>query len=198
MSRFRAEQPLLFDPGFDAPEGFLFAQDFINPDEETRLLDWIGGLDFAPYRHRGFDARRQVAWFGLRYDPDEAALQNLGAIPEVLHPLRDRAAAFAGLAGDEIVHVLINRYEPGAPIGWHRDRPQFGVVVGVSLASDCLFRFRLREEDGRFRRVSVPLPRRSIYALTGAARQRWEHSIGPHPRLRYSITLRALAHRQQD
>jgi DNA oxidative demethylase len=33
--------------------------------------------------------------------------------------------------------ALVNEYPPGAPIGWHRDAPQYGIVIGISLASTC-------------------------------------------------------------
>jgi len=39
--------------------------------------------------------------------------------------------------------VLVTEYSPGAGIGWHKDRPEFEQVVGVSLLSPCLFRLRL-------------------------------------------------------
>ena len=29
-------------------------------------------------------------------------------------------------------------------MGWHRDRPQYGAIVGVSLLSDCHFKLRRR------------------------------------------------------
>ena len=36
---------------------------------------------------------------------------------------------------DDFVHVLLARYDPGAGIGWHRDRDVFEQVVGISLAT---------------------------------------------------------------
>jgi hypothetical protein len=38
--------------------------------------------------------------------------------------------------------ALINEYRPGAPIGWHRDAPQYEVVAGLSLLSACHMKFR--------------------------------------------------------
>jgi alkylated DNA repair dioxygenase AlkB len=86
--------------------------------------------------------------------------------------------------------VLINKYEPGAPIGWHRDRPVFAEVVGVSLLAPCPFRLRLRLPEGGFLRRTVTLAPRSAYLLSGPARTLWEHSIPPAEALRYSITFR--------
>ena len=49
--------------------------------------------------------------------------------------LRDRCGELAGFAGEELVEALVQRYPAGATIGWHRDAPAFGIVVGVSLRS---------------------------------------------------------------
>ena len=105
--------------------------------------------------------------------------------------MRERAAAFAGLAPDRLQHVLITEYRPGAAIGWHRDRPNFGDVVGVSLVSPCTFRMRRKREAG-WERAAMRLDRRSVYLMRGPARDDWEHSIPAVEELRYSITFRSL------
>jgi len=91
-----------------------------------------------------------------------------------------------------LVHALLIRYDPGAGIGWHRDRPQFEHVVGISLGAEAVMRFRRRREKG-FDRVAVPLPARSVYHLAGDARHAWEHSIAPMDDARWSVTFRSLA-----
>src|SRR5205814_8176353 len=62
---------------------------------------------------------------GWRYDFDDASFRPAGPLPDWLLPLREKAAAFAGFAPDAFVHVLLARYDPGAGIGWHRDRDVF-------------------------------------------------------------------------
>ena len=69
-------------------------------------------------------------------------------IPDWLLPIRTRAAAFAGLADDDLVQALLIRYDPGAGIGWHRDRPVFEHVVGLSLGAPATMRFRRRRDKG--------------------------------------------------
>ena len=101
------------------------------------------------------------------------------------------AAEFASLSESRLQHALITEYQPGAAIGWHKDRPEFADVIGVSLAASCLFRFR-RKEGTRWKRASLELQRRSAYLLRGAARVDWQHSIPPVDTLRYSITFRSL------
>src|SRR3546814_18301662 len=80
-----------------------------------------------------------------------------------------KAANFAGLSADDLVQVLLTRYDPGAGIGWHRDRPVFEHVVGISLGQSATLRFRRRTATG-FERASALLAPRSIYHLTGGAR----------------------------
>ena len=85
----------------------------------------------------------------------------------------------------------MTEYEAGAAIGWHRDRGVFGQVIGVSLAADCVFRFR-RKIGTKWERVSLSAERRSVYLLSGPARTEWEHSIPPVDALRYSVTFRTV------
>ena len=112
-------------------------------------------------------------------------------LPEFLLPLRERAAQVAGLAPESLQQVLVTEYAPGAPIGWHRDKPEFQDVVAISFLAPCLLRFRRRLRDGWERRSLDVMPR-SAYVLRGAARTEWEHSIPPLSALRYSVTFRNL------
>jgi len=129
--------------------------------------------------------------FGWQYRFDGSGLAEAEALPGWLLPVRDRAAGFAGLAPDALVHALIIEYAPGAGIGWHRDRPDFGEVIGISLNTEAPLRFRLKE-SGRWRRLTLIAAPRSAYHLAGPARERWEHSILAVSALRYSITFRTL------
>ncbi|HYE42639.1 MAG TPA: alpha-ketoglutarate-dependent dioxygenase AlkB, partial [Caulobacteraceae bacterium] len=90
---------------------------------------------------------------------------------------------------ETLVHALVTEYTPGAGIGWHRDRPEFGVVIGVSLLSACVIRFRRRAARG-FERASFLAEPRSAYRLDGPVRTEWEHSIAGVDALRYSVTFR--------
>jgi alkylated DNA repair dioxygenase AlkB len=181
----------LFDLPPAAPPGFKYEADIVTPAEEAELLARLAEIDFQPFQFHGYEGRRRVASFGLRYDFGGGGLKDAEAMPGWLIPLRDRAAALAGLPGEAFEHVLINEYREGAPIGWHRDRPVFDKVVGVSLKSPTVMRFR-RREGTRFERMNVPLPPRSAYLLDGLAREVWEHSLAPAKAHRFSITFRNL------
>lgn len=130
--------------------------------------------------------------FGWSYDFDRGTFAATEPIPGWLLPIKARAAAFAGLADADLVQALLIRYDPGAGIGWHRDRPVFEHVAGVSLGVPTAMRFRRRREGG-FDRIAVPLAPRSIYHLSGEARHGWEHSIAEIEVTRWSITFRSFS-----
>jgi alkylated DNA repair dioxygenase AlkB len=176
------------------PEGFRYQPDFIAPEEERALAEWIPGLPLKEFEFQGYLARRRVVYYGWEYSYGSRALQRAEEIPEFLLPLRERAAGLAELPASELVQALVAEYRPGTPIGWHRDRPMFGDVVGVSLLSPCTFRFRRPAGEG-WERYSLTAEPRSAYLMRGPARNEWEHSIPEVAELRYSITFRTLRRR---
>jgi alkylated DNA repair dioxygenase AlkB len=185
-------QPSLFDaPAPSLPEGLVYRPGLLSPDEEQGYVEHLRTLPFEAFRFHGFEGLRRVVSFGWRYDFDQGGLKQAERFPDWLQPLAVRAAAFAGLAPEAFVHALLTEYAPGAGIGWHRDRPQFQDVVGISFLAPCRFRFRLREGHG-WRRAALVAEPRSAYLLRGPARQAWEHSIPPMEALRYSITFRSF------
>ena len=175
----------------DYPDGFRYDTDLITPDEEVELLAHIQELPFRAFDFHGFKGKRRVVSFGWQYDFSERNLRKADDIPDFLLELREKAAAFADLDPTELQHVLVTEYDYGAGIGWHKDKAVFGVVVGVSLLSHCVFRFR-RKEGERWRRASLIAEPRSAYLLSGPARDEWEHSIPPVGTLRYSVTFRNM------
>jgi alkylated DNA repair dioxygenase AlkB len=181
---------LLFDEPLIA--GLDYREDVIGEAEEQEIIARISALELAPFRFHGWLGNRKTQSFGWRYDFDDASFSPAEPIPGWLQTLRAKAAAFARLRPDEFVHVLLARYDPGAGIGWHRDRDVFEKVVGISLNTPATLRFRQRTATG-FRRASVEVAPRSAYLLSGESRWDWEHSIVPGDRLRFSITFRTLS-----
>ena len=173
------------------PEGFKYQPGLITAAAETELVRQIERLRLKEFQFHGFTGRRRVISFGWRYDFNDRELQKADDIPPFLLPLRDRAAAFAGLSATDLRHVLVTEYAPGAAIGWHRDKGVFNEVIGVSLVSPCRFRFR-RKRGQTWERADLTAEPRSAYLLSGPARSEWEHSIPPVDQLRYSITFRNL------
>ncbi|HYF29065.1 MAG TPA: alpha-ketoglutarate-dependent dioxygenase AlkB [Candidatus Paceibacterota bacterium] len=170
------EQLDLFPATVRAPHGFLYQPDFITIEEERELLRYLNGLKLKNYEHGEYVAKRKVRWFS-------------GAMPAPLALLRDRIALWSGKSPGEFTNALVSKYEPGAPIGWHRDRPPYRAVFGVSLGSEC--RFRLRKREGqKWKRFTQVASARSVYLMSASARTHWQHSIPAVEALRYSITFR--------
>jgi alkylated DNA repair dioxygenase AlkB len=187
----RQPQADLFQAEQAMPEGFVYREEVISVEEEQHLVERFALLPFAPFEFHGFLGRRRVVSFGWRYDYAGRQIRPAAELPELLLPLRERAAEVAGLAPQGLQHILVTEYAPGAPIGWHRDKPMFQDVVAISFLSPCLLRFRRRLRDSWERRSLDVMPR-SAYVLRGAARAEWEHSIPPVSALRYSVTFRNL------
>jgi alkylated DNA repair dioxygenase AlkB len=183
----------------DVPPGFSYRDDFITADEERALAAAIAATEFAAFEMRGVVAKRRVAYFGRTYDDNTRAAAT-PPIPEFLLTLRARAAEFARVGADAFAMALIIAYRPGAPIGWHRDAPPYGIVCGVSLLSACRMKFRPYEPPAAHARVNGPrrttheltLEPRSAYLMTGVSRDAFEHHIPAAAALRYSITFRTV------
>ena len=174
------------------PEGFIYQDDFVLPDEEADILHRLESLTFQQVRMKGVVARRSVIHYGWDYGYDSWKIQPADPIPVFMLSLRERCAAAAGLSFDAFGQLLVSRYPPGAGIGWHRDAPMFGpIVAGVSLLAPCRLRMRAGTQNAR-RTLSFDLAARSLYLLTGKARSVWQHSITPVPSLRYSLTFRQV------
>jgi DNA oxidative demethylase len=172
--------------------GLRYEQEVIGKDEERVLIERLSHLGLTPFRFHGWIGNRKTQTFGWRYDFDDASFAPADPVPQWLDSLRATAAEFAGVAPADFVHVLLARYDPGAGIGWHRDRDLFDKVVGVSLNTPATLRFRQRGGGG-FKRATLEVAPRSAYLVSGEARYDWEHSIAPGQALRFSITFRTLS-----
>jgi len=184
--------------GVDLPDGLRYLDDFITVEEEAGLAAEIARVEFSTFEMRGVVARRRVAFFGRSYDSGRASTPPM---PPFVLPLRAKIAVWAAVDADAFAMALINEYGPGAPIGWHRDAPQYGVVAGVSLLSSCTMKLRPHVQPGaptptsgqrRIATHSIRLERRSVYLMSGESRRAFEHHIPAVTALRYSITFRTL------
>src|SRR5882724_4987263 len=116
-----------------------YATDVLPTQAEKALLDTLPTLPFKEFEFHGFQGKRRTVSFGWHYDFNGGGLKQVGELPEFLLPLRKRAAQFASLEPPALEHALLIEYRPGAGIGWHRDRPQFGGLIGISLLAPCTF-----------------------------------------------------------
>jgi len=175
------------------PEGMSFDPAFLSVADECDLLSHLQSLPFREARFREWTARRRVVSYGVRYDFTHHTLEPSDPIPPFLLPLRNRVAIWIGIDPAALRHALINEYRPDTPLGWHRDAPAYETVVGISLAGTARMRLRAwPPEQHTDAPLSLDLPPRSAYVLSGASRWAWQHAISPTKCLRYSITFRTL------
>lgn len=179
------EEPVGLLPGLKYQAGLI-------PEAEAAsLVELIAPLPFKEFEFHGFTGKRRVVSFGWKYDFSSQRLERIGYVPEFLLPLRNKAAEFAALSPDALEQVLVTEYQPGATIGWHRDKAVFDEVVGVSPGASCIMRFR-RRTGAAWERRNLKLESGSAYLISGEARTHWEHSIPPVAGLRYSVTFRSV------
>jgi alkylated DNA repair dioxygenase AlkB len=185
--------PTLFPNEPFLPEGFVYIPDFISEKEERELLQLISTIDLHTFIFQGFEAKRKSASFGVDYHFDSRKLTPGDPIPVGFHWLIDKAKSELSLE-KEIGEVLVLEYPEGAVINWHRDAPPFDTIIGISLLSDCILKLRpqAKNKQSRGSVISLPIRRRSLYVMQGAARSEWQHSTAPAKSLRYSVTLRTL------
>jgi alkylated DNA repair dioxygenase AlkB len=174
------------------PHGWGYEESFLATQEETQLLAEITPLPFHEAPYREWTAKRRIVSYGGRYDFGRNELAPAPPIPDFLHALRERVAAWSALAPEQLTHATITEYRPGTQLGWHRDVPEFEEVAGVSLLGFARMRFRpYPPEKGQRSVFSLELAPRSVYLMSGAVRWRWQHAISPTTELRYSITFRS-------
>jgi alkylated DNA repair dioxygenase AlkB len=181
------------------PDGLAYQPEFITRAEEQHLIAVIAQMPLHAAQYKAYEARRRVLSFGSSYDYSQNRLQAAPPIPDFLHPLRERVASWLGIVPDDFEHALLTEYPPGTPIGWHRDTPDFEVIVGISLAGRCRMRFRPYPHvpHRTHATLELDLAPRSAYVIRGTARWRWQHHIPPTPEHRYSITFRTPSARNK-
>jgi alkylated DNA repair dioxygenase AlkB len=186
-------QPDLFGaPAPVLPSGMRYETEFLSREEEQQWIAFAQAQPLAEMNYKGFQARRRVVSFGGKYDYVANRLNEGPPIPRELDPLREKVAAWLGIAPDAFTQVLVAEYSEGTPLGWHRDVPDFEDVAGVSLLSEAVMRFRPYPPDAPKKAdiLKLAVEPRSIYLLSGPARWEWQHSVSPTKMLRYSITFR--------
>jgi alkylated DNA repair dioxygenase AlkB len=191
-------EPFLFHDWAKLPAGLIYRPNFISAAEERELIGEIRCVNLEPFRYYQFTGKRRTASFGWQYEFGGGEITSAPDIPPFLLPFRERAGRLFEIAPSRLVQASIIEYSVGSPIGWHRDIPQFGSVVGISLGAACRMRFRKyhrrRSQKAEGDAIlAIELQPRSIYLLAGEARESWQHSIPPVKSLRYSIMMRTLS-----
>jgi alkylated DNA repair dioxygenase AlkB len=160
----KLRQAELFDTPEDLPHGLIYQPEFITRGEEETLLDAIAPLPLREARFQEYFARRRVVHFrsaasGEAYDESDDDTLSTGPLPQPFVELQQKVAKWLAIDPAALIHALVSEYRAGTPIGWHRDKPVYGMVVGLSLAGRGRMRF------------SSPRPARAAQC-DGAARAR--------------------------
>ena len=187
----------LFEVPPKVPDGFIYQQNFISEAEENELIREIQKVHLTPFKYYRFTGKRRTASFGWQYEFGKSEITRAPDMPAFLLPVRTRAGNLFNIDPNSLIQTSIIEYSTGSPIGWHRDIPHFGVVVGISLGAVCQMRFRkynrVRSKNlNRDEVLSIELQPRGIYLMSGASREIWQHSIPPVKELRYSIMMRTV------
>ena len=198
-------------PLFEAiAEGVTLLPGFVPAADVLPLIERVAAE--APFRRMTTPGGRRmsvamtncgaVGWVtdrgGYRYDArDPESGRPWPAMPERFARLAADAAARAGFDGFAPDACLINRYEPGARLGLHRDEDEkdFGQpIVSFSLGLPAVF-LLAGPKGGRSRQI--PLNHGDAVVFGGPARL-WRHGVTPlshgvHPltgRARINLTFR--------
>lgn len=180
----------MFSENTSRPKGLQYADDFVSAAEAIDLVAKVAALPLQRFQFGQYEGKRRVASFGYSYDYAARRLVEAEPIPEWLSDVSRRVETFGG-PKTRIQQILCTEYDVGVGIGWHRDKPHFDRIFGLSLGTTCKFRFR-RPASTKFERFTLEAKPRSIYMLSGEARSVWEHSIPTVEAKRYSITFRTM------
>lgn len=167
----------------------VFLPDVITPAEEQALLAAFATMKVVVPPYDAGNDRASVS-FGWKYDHTGDTFRPCPPIPASMGPLCRAVSAATGIATADFAEALVNRYGPGAIIQPHFDKPLWAHVIGVSLSCDTVMRFDRPDDPAAV--AEVPLPRRSLYVLQGAALHQWRHALPPTPGTRWSVTLRTF------
>jgi alkylated DNA repair dioxygenase AlkB len=189
--------PSLFEVPAKVPDGFIYYQNFLSEGEEHELIREIQNLHLTPFKYYQFSGKRRTVSFGWQYEFGTSEITAAPDAPAFLLPVRTRAGKLFNIDPNTLAQTSIIEYSTGSPIGWHRDIPHFGIVVGISVGAACRMRFRkynrVRSKNSNGDEIlSIELQPRSIYLMSGPSREIWQHSIPPVKELRYSIMMRTL------
>jgi alkylated DNA repair dioxygenase AlkB len=187
----------LFEVPAKVPDGFIYYQNCLSEEEEHELIRQIQKLHLTPFKYYQFSGKRRTVSFGWQYEFGTSEITTAPDAPAFLLPVRTRAGKLFNIDPNTLAQTSIIEYSTGSPIGWHRDIPHFGVVIGISVGAACRIRFRkyhrVRSKNlNRDEILSIELQPRSIYLMSGPSREIWQHSIPPVKELRYSIMMRTL------
>jgi alkylated DNA repair dioxygenase AlkB len=140
-------QLALFPEQSAGPAGLRYQPEFVSRASESELISRISELPLQPFQFGAFEGKRRVASFGFRYDYTLERIQAADPIPAWLTSIARSVETFGNLPAGSVRQILCTEYDVGVGIGWHRDKPHFDRIFGLSLGASCKFRFRRAAGD---------------------------------------------------
>ncbi|MCP5402603.1 MAG: alpha-ketoglutarate-dependent dioxygenase AlkB [Novosphingobium sp.] len=168
--------------------GLKLVHEILTVEEEADLISLIEASQPArsPYDP---DNPRSSTSYGWKYDYGTDSFVACDPMPQGFRSVAQKAADLAGVRPEDLAECLLNRYEAGAIIQPHFDKPVWDHVIGISLGAPTTMQFS-RQGEASALEVAIALPPRSMYLLAGDARHVWQHSLPPMAATRWSITFR--------
>jgi|ERR687885_1708448 alkylated DNA repair dioxygenase AlkB len=152
--------------------GLTYIPDYINRDDQTRLIEIIDQQEWS------IKTQRRVQEYGYKYDSENGSFVSstyLGALPDWAQNIATRISEDSFMANVP-EQVIVNEYQPGQGIVSHLDCiPCFGnTIITLSLGSACVMDFthsQTKEE------AKVLLQPGSLLIFKKEARYIWKHGI---------------------
>lgn len=117
------------------PPGLELVPDAVSSAAADQLAARIDAAPLTPFQFGQWEGKRLTMNYGSAYDFQRARPVIAPSMPAWLRKLCDHLAPQFGRDPADFTQALLTRYDPGAGIGWHRDRPQYGEVIGLSLGA---------------------------------------------------------------
>jgi hypothetical protein len=107
--------PVLQQELFGPPllPGLSYADAIVDAAEERALIARIEASALTPFQFQQWEGKRLTRSFGWTYDFQTGRFAPGEAMPRWLAPVRERAAAFAGLCADTLEQALLIHYGVG-------------------------------------------------------------------------------------
>lgn len=171
------------------PPGMTVIPDIMTAAYEAEVISFVDGLEMshAPQPEAG---RRFTRAYGWGYDPETYDLVPADPLPVELEPVRHVVAEFAGIDPEILEHCMVSRFDAGAMIPWLKMRPIWERLIGVALGNPMPMQFR--SEAGK-ETIDLTVSPRSLYLLSGASRDEYEHCFPATSQPRWCLWFRDLS-----
>jgi alkylated DNA repair dioxygenase AlkB len=129
----------------ELPDGFHYRPNVLSPAEENAFVRQFEKLPLKPFEFHGYRGNRRIYSFGHRYIFAGQEPRADPSIPDYLRLLTGIANQISRMPAEAFEQRMVTEYAPGAGIGWHRDRPTFDTIVGISFLAPCTLRLHRKQ-----------------------------------------------------